>query len=72
MEYQKIINFLDITPSQPSRFRAKNWSEIKDDSRGTYSTNSQIKLKNSMLKSRLCDCSDAYILVNGTIASTGE
>ena len=30
-------------------------------------TNSQIKLKNSMLKSSLCDHSDAYILLSGTI-----
>ena len=25
MEYQKIINFLDNTPSQPSKFKTKNW-----------------------------------------------
>ena len=41
--------------------------EINDDSRETYSTNSQIKLKTSMLRSSLCDYSDAYILVSGTI-----
>ena len=43
MEYQKITNFLDNTPNQPSKF------------------------KTSMLKSRFCDYSDAYILVKGTI-----
>ena len=32
-----------------------------------YITNNQIKCKNSMLKLRLCDYSDAYILVKGTI-----
>ena len=36
-----------------------------------YNTNSQIKFKNSMLKSNLCDYSDAYVLVNGTITITG-
>ena len=40
--------------------------EINDDSRGTYNTNSQIKYKTSMLKSSLCDYSDAYMLVSGT------
>ena len=35
-----------------------------------YNTNSQIKFKNSMLKSNLCDYSDAYVLVNGTITIT--
>ena len=50
-----------------AKFRAKNWVEINDGSRGTYNTNSQIKFKASMLKSRLCDYSDACILVKGTI-----
>ena len=27
--------------------------------------------KNTMLRSRLCDCSDAYILVKGKITITG-
>ena len=40
---------------------------MNDDSRGTYSTNSQIKLKTLMLRSILCDYSDAYILAKGTI-----
>ena len=40
MEYQKIINLLDNTPNQPSKFRTKNWVEINDDSRVTYNTNS--------------------------------
>ena len=33
-----------------------------------YNTNSRIKFKTSMLRSSLCDCSDAYILVKGTIS----
>ena len=45
IEYQKIMNLLDNTPNQPSRFRTKNMLEINDNSRGTYSTNSQIKFK---------------------------
>ena len=44
MEYQKIINLLNKTPNQPTKFRTKNWVEINNDSRGTYNTNSQIKL----------------------------
>ena len=36
---------------------------MNDSSRGTYYINSQIKFKTSMLKSSLCDCIDAYILV---------
>ena len=58
---------LDNTPNQPTKFRTNNWVEINDESRGTYNTNSQIKFKTSMLRSSLCDYSDAYILVSGTI-----
>ena len=71
MEYQKIISLLDNTPDQATKFGTKNWVEINDDSRGTYNTNSQIKFKTSMLRSSLCDYSDAYILVIGTITITG-
>ena len=38
MEYQKIINLLDNTPDQPTKFKTKNWVEISDDSRVTYET----------------------------------
>ena len=72
MEYQKIANLLDDNKSnQPSKFRTKNWIEINDESRGTYNVNNQIKFKTTMLKFSLCDYSDAYILVKGTITITG-
>ena len=58
---------LNNTLNQPSKFRRKTWVEINDESRGTYNTNNQIKFKTAMLKSSLCDYSDAYILVKGTI-----
>ena len=67
MEYQKIANLIDDTPNQPPKFRTKNWVEINNELRGRYSVNSQIKFKTTMLKSSLCDYSDAYILVKGTI-----
>ena len=44
---------------------------MNDDARGTYNTNSQIKFKTTMMKSSLCNYSDAYILVKGTITVTG-
>ena len=59
MKYQKTIKFLDDTPNQTTKFRRKKWVEINDDMRGTYNTNSQIKLKISMLRSSLCDYGDA-------------
>ena len=41
--------------------------EINDEARDTYSPNKRIKFKTSMLRSSLCDYSDAYILVKGKI-----
>ena len=70
MEYQKIANLIEGTSNQPSKFRTRNWVEIIDESRGVYNINSQIEFKITMLKSSLCDYSDAYILVKGTISVT--
>ena len=66
MEYQKIANVIDDKSNQPSKCRTRNWVEINDESRGAYNVN--IKFKTTMLKSSLCDYSDAYILVKGTIS----
>ena len=69
MEYQKIANLLDSASNQPSKFRTRNWVEINDESRGTY-TNNDIKFKTTMLRSNLCDYADTYIIVKGTITIT--
>ena len=70
MEYQKIIHLLDNMSNQLSKFRTKNWIETNDESRGVYNTNSHIRFKTTMLKSTLCDYSDAYVLVKVTITIT--
>ena len=70
MEYQKIANLIDNTSNQPSKFRTRNWVEINDESKEAYTVNSQIKFKTTMLKPSLCDYSEAYILVQGTISVT--
>ena len=71
MEYQKIANLLNDTSNKTSKFKARNWVEINYESKGTYNVDSQIKFKITMLKSSLCDYSDAYILVKGKITITG-
>ena len=58
---------LNYESNKPSKFRTKNWVQIDDDIRGAYSPNKQIRFKTSMLRSSLCDYSDAYILVKGNI-----
>ena len=64
------MNLLDNALNQPSKFRTRNWVEINDEQRGTY-TGNNIKFKTTMLRSNLCDYGDAYILVRGTITITG-
>ena len=39
----------------------RHWVEVNNGSRGTYNESNQIKFKISMIKSNLCDYSDAYI-----------
>ena len=67
MEYQKIANLLNNESNKPSKFKTRNWFEIHDEARGTYSRNKQIKFETSMLRSSLCDYGDAYTLVKGNI-----
>ena len=52
--------------NQPSKFGTKNWVEINDESKGRYN-NRSIRFKTSIIRSSLCDYSDAYIFVKGTI-----
>ena len=71
IEFQKIINFLDITSDDKDlpRFVTKKWIEIYDQSEGNYNVNEESRIKTSMLRSDLCDFSDAYIVVKGTITA---
>ena len=71
MEYQKITNLLGKIPDKVPRFITKKWIEVQDQSGGTYNTNKQIRFKTSMLRSDLCDYSDVYIVVKGTITVKG-
>ena len=64
MQYQNIINLLDYTTNQPSKFRTRNWVEINDKLKGK-SDNSNIRFKTS--HNNLFDYSNAYILLKGTI-----
>ena len=73
MEYQKITKLLGNTPDKVLRFITKKWVEVHDQS-GTaenrYKPVKQIRFKTSMLRSDLCDYSDAYIVVTGDITVT--
>ena len=66
MEYQKITKLLRNTADKMPRFITKKCIEVHDQS-GTaenrYKPGKQIRFKTSMLRSDLCDYSDAYIVV---------
>ena len=74
MEFQKIANFLDTTSDDKDlpRFVTKKWIEVYDQSEKNYSPNKEIRIKTSMLRSDLCDFSDAYIVVEGDITLEGD
>ena len=75
MEYQKITNLLGNIPDKVSRFITKKWIEVYDQSGGACSTSKQIRFKTSVLRSDLCDYSDAYdTFVRGiiTVRATNE
>ena len=75
MEYQKITNWLDTTIDEIPRFITKKWVNIYDQSGSVddiYKPYKQIRFKKSMLRSDLCDYSDAYIVLKGTITVTGS
>ena len=74
MEFQKIANFLDTNSDDKdlSKFVTKRWIEVYDQSGGNYDVNKEIRMKTSMLRSDLCDYSDAYIVVRGTFTVTNS
>ena len=69
MEFQKIVNLLDITSDDKDlpRYVTKKWIEVYDQSEKSYSINREIRIKTSMLRSDLCDFSEAYIVMQKEI-----
>ena len=71
METQKIVNLLNDTENETSKFATKKWNIINSESKGNYLPDNRITFLTSSLESSLCDQSDAYILVKGNIIVTG-
>ena len=65
MELQRIINLLDTTSDDKdlSRFATKKWIEVYDQSEKKYNVNREIRIKTPVLRSDLCDFSDAHIVL---------
>ena len=72
MEYDKINNLLlseDNESEKLSKFITRQYVKVNSLS-NTYNENKSIRFKTPMLRSNLCDYSDAYILVKGIITVT--
>ena len=74
MEFQKIIDLLNTTSDDKNlpRFVTKKWIEVYVQSEKNCSVNKEIRIKTPMLRSDLCDFSDAYIVVKGDITLEGD
>ena len=70
METQKIVNLLNGSDNENSKFATKKWYIIDNESKGNYSHENPIKFLTKSIESSLCDYSDAYILVTGNITVT--
>ena len=75
METQKIANLLGNADNESLRFATRKWYVINDQNNTDYGDGDEnvttIKFETKVIKSNLCDYSEAYILVTGDITTTG-
>ena len=75
LETQKIVNLLGDADNESSKFATRKWYVINDQNNTDYGEGNEdsttVKFETKVIKSNLCDYSDAYILVTGNITATG-
>ena len=75
METQVIVNLLGDADNESSKFATRKWYVINDQNNTDYGEGNEdsttVKFETKVIKSNLCDYSDAYILVTGNITATG-
>ena len=68
---QKIVNLLNDSANESSKFATRKWYIINDQNNGEYGrrneNGSTIKFEAKVIKPNPCDYSDAYLLVTGDI-----
>ena len=74
METQKIVNLLGDANNESSKFATRKWYVINDQNNTDYGEGNEdsttVKFETKVIKSNLCDYSDAYVLVTGNITAT--
>ena len=75
METQKIANLLGDADNESLKFATRKQYVINDQNNTDYGEGNEdsttVKFETKVIKSNLCDYSDAYILVTGNITATG-
>ena len=75
METRKIANILGDTDEESSKFATREWYVINDQNSIDYCEGNKesitVKFETKVIKSNLCDYSNACILVTGKIAAIG-
>ena len=71
METQKIVNLVNSSENEYSKFTTKRLYVIDSEPKGIYSHENPIKFLTRSLESSLCDYFDAYVLVTGNIVVVG-
>ena len=75
METQKIVNLLNDSENESSKFATRKWYNINDQNNGQYGKGNEngatIKFETKVIKIFLCYYSDAYIFVAGDIKVAG-
>ena len=75
METQMILNLLSDASNEFPKFSTRKWYVINDqnntDNGEGNEASTTVKFETKVIKSSLCDYSDAYILVTGNITATG-
>ena len=73
METQKIINLLNDSSNEESKFATKKWYVIDSQTtKDKYKQGDTIKFETDTIKSSLCDYSDAFVLVTGKFKVTAD
>ena len=76
METQKIVNLLGNADNEYSKFATRKWHVINDQNNTAYGEGNEdsttVKFETKVIKSNLCDYSDAYILGTENITATGS
>ena len=73
METQNIINLLNDSSNEESKFATKKWYLIDSQTtKGKYKQGNPIQFETETIKSSFCDYSDAFILVTGNITVAAD